>query len=86
MGVMNQDPEVNEMKKMIFGITWQVIGFFGAIAFLCIAAPHNWNYKGITGLLGALLGMKLMIPLIICVLFFIAGVVLCICDIIKKKD
>lgn len=78
--------EVIEMRTMILGITWQVIGFFGAIALICIAALQNWDYNGITGLLGALFGMELLIPLIVCVLFFIVGIVLCFWNINKNND
>ena len=72
------------MKKMIQGITWQTLGFFGAIAILCIAGTLNWDYNGITGLAGSLLGTKLIIPLAVCALLFIAGAVMSFSDI--KKD
>ena len=46
------------MKKMILGIAWQLMGFIGAIVILCSAAPHSWDYNGITGILGSLLGFS----------------------------
>lgn len=48
------------MKKMILGIAWQLMGFLGSIAILCSAAVHQWDYNGITGVLGSLLGLDLI--------------------------
>ena len=49
------------MKKMILGTVWQLMGFIGAIIIVCSAAPHKWDYNGITGILGSLLGLDLML-------------------------
>ena len=49
------------MKKLLFGIAWQVAGFLGAIIILCTAAPHDWDYHGITGIVADVLGLELMI-------------------------
>ena len=66
------------MKKMILGIVWQLMGFLGSIIILCSVAPHELDYyNGITGILGSLLGVGLIIPLIVCIIFFICGVVVC---------
>lgn len=73
------------MKKMILGITWQLMGFFGAIIILCSAAPNQWDYDGITGILGSLLGLDLLFPLIVCIVFFVFGVIICIREIDKEK-
>lgn len=64
------------MKKMILGVAWQILGFLGAIIILCFAAPHKWDYMGITGILGSLLGLELIVPLIVCVVLFVVCVVL----------
>ena len=69
--------ECDCMKKMILGIVWQLMGFLGSIIILCSAAPYQWDYNGITGILGSLLGLDLIIPLIICIIFFICGAVVC---------
>ena len=50
------------MKKMILGIVWQLMGFLGSIIILCSMAPYQWDYNGITGILGSLLGLDLLIP------------------------
>lgn len=65
------------MKKLILGIAWQALGFFGAIIILCFVAPHQWDYNGITGILGSLLGLQLIIPFTICIILFVLGVFLC---------
>lgn len=65
------------MKKMILGVVWQLMGFLGSIAILCSAAVHQWDYNGITGVLGSLLGLELIIPFIICLTLFICGLVVC---------
>lgn len=65
------------MKKMILGIAWQLMGFLGSIAILCSAAVHQWDYNGITGVLGSLLGLDLIIPFIVCITLFICGLVVC---------
>ena len=65
------------MKKMVLGIAWQLMGFLGAIMILCSASPHQWDYNGITGILGNLLALDLILPLIVCMMVFICGAVVC---------
>ena len=72
------------MKKLIFGLVWQILGFLGAIIILCAAAPHQWDYNGITGIVGSLLGLELMIPLVVCIVIFIVGSVFCYKEIREK--
>ena len=62
---------------MILGVVWQLMGFLGSIAILCSATLHQCNYNGITGALGSLLGLELIIPFIICLTLFICGLVVC---------
>ena len=62
--------EYDYMKRMILGIVWQLMGFVGAIIILCSAAPHKWDYNGITGILGSLLGLDLIIPFILYIELF----------------
>lgn len=62
---------------MMLGIVWQLMGFLGSIAILCSATLHQCNYNGITGILGSLLGLDLIIPFIVCITLFICGVVVC---------
>lgn len=69
--------EEKRMKKMVVGVVWQILGFIGAIAIVCTAAPHDWDYCGIEGLMGSLLGLNLLLPLLICIALFVLGVVFC---------
>ena len=62
---------------MMLGIVWQLMGFLGSIAILCSATLHQCNYNGITGILGSLLGLDLIIPFIVCITPFICGLVVC---------
>lgn len=72
------------MKKMILGVTWQALGFLGAILILCTAAPYSWNYNGITGIVGSLLGLDLMGVLVVCAVLFVGGVLLCLKAMLEK--
>lgn len=72
------------VRKLILGITWQALGFLGAVIILCFAASHQWDYNGITGILGSLLGLQLLLPLIACLLLFILGLLLCLKSIRDK--
>ena len=73
------------MKKLILGITWQVLGFHGALVIVCTAAPHRWNYNGIEGLFGSLLGLDLLLPLIICIGLFAVGAIITLIDFKRKQ-
>lgn len=72
------------MKKLITGLAWQAIGLFGAIMCICEAAQHNWTHNGISGIRGSLLGTRLMLPVLVCVVLFIAGSVFVIREIWEK--
>lgn len=74
---MDKIRECDCVKKMILGIAWQLMGFLGSIAILCSATLHQWDYNGITGILGSLLGLDLIIPFIVCITLFIYGLVVC---------
>ena len=73
------------MKKLILGIAWQFLGFLGALVIVCTAAPHRWNYNGIEGLLGSLLGLDLLLPLIICIGLFAVGAIITLIDFKRKQ-
>ncbi len=66
------------MKKLITGLAWQAMGFLGAVLLVCTATIEGpWDYNGITGLPGALLGTNLVIPLLVCGVLFVVGSVYC---------
>ena len=62
------------MKKMILGIAWQTLGFLGAITILCTAAHLPATYNGRGGTVAGLLVFDLMLPLIVCIVLFVAGI------------
>ena len=74
---MDKIRECDCVKKMILGIVWQLMGFLGSIAILCSATLHQWDYNGITGVLGSLLGLDFIIPFIVCITLFICGLIVC---------
>lgn len=76
------------MKKMILGIVLFVCGFFGAIGLTCasILSPLNpWDYNGIQGFYGFVLGMKLQLPFILCIIIMAVGLALSIIEAIRTK-
>lgn len=70
---MNQS---QKMKKLLLGIAWQTLGFLGAIIILCSAASHQWDYHGITGIVGSLFGLQLIVPFVVCLVLFVLGLIL----------
>ena len=64
--------EKNDFRNCVAanGFSW-----FNNYSMLCGTLPVGYN--GITGILGSLLGLDLIIPLIICIIFFICGAVVC---------
>ena len=67
----------NENEEIDIWVDVADIGLFGGDKFYCSAAPHQWDYNGITGIVGSLLGLDLMIPLVVCIVIFIIGGVFC---------
>lgn len=64
-------------KKMVCGILLTIIGLvFSAFCFIN-AVLNPWNYNGIDGLLGSLLGTKTLIPFIISLIVMVLGLALC---------
>lgn len=65
------------MKKIIFGALITIVGLvFSAFSFI-YAAMNPWDYNGIDGLLGSLLGTRMIIPFIISTMVMIIGLVIC---------
>jgi len=68
------------MKKMILGIVWQVLGFLGAYGLWLYAVHHRWNSYTV---IKTLVGTELMLPFIISIVLFAAGVIVCLTEIKK---
>ena len=52
-------------KKMVCGVLLTIIGLAFSVLFLILAALNPWDYNGISGLLGSLLGTHTFIPFVI---------------------
>lgn len=74
----------NELKKMFFGGMLFVNGFIGVLIMVCISIYNQWDYNGITGLKGFLLGTQTMQFFILCCLISIIGILICVSEIYGK--
>ena len=73
------------MKKFLFGILLSVIGSVFTLCCCIYAAINPWDYNGITGLTGSLLGMNLMVPFIIFLVVMIIGILICLYEAYFRK-
>lgn len=64
------------MKKIIFGGLLVIVGLSGAAFCIVAAVAEPWNYNGITGLLGGLLGNRMLVPLILNSVVVVIGLVI----------
>ncbi len=73
-------------KKMVCGVLLTIVGlFFSALTFI-YAAMNPWDYNGMDGILGSLLGTKMLIPFIISMMVMVAGLGYCFWCAYAKKD
>lgn len=73
-------------KKMVCGVLLTVIGLVFSIFALAHASMHPWDYNGIDGLLGSLLGTQMLTPLILSMTAMLAGLGYCFwCAYRKEK-
>ena len=64
-------------KKMICGVLVTVIGLAFSMFTLAYAAMNPWDYNGIDGLLGSLLGTQMLMPLMLSMTVMLAGLGYC---------
>ena len=64
-------------KKIVCGILLTIIGLVLSAFCFINAVLNPWNYNGIDGLLGSLLGTKTLIPFIISLIVMVLGLALC---------
>ena len=73
------------MKKFIFGVMLVVIGFvFTAFCFI-YAVMHPWDYNGISGLKGSLLGTNTLVPFNISLITMVIGLGVCFYEAYLRK-
>lgn len=63
------------MKKLVCGALVTVIGLVFSVVCINYAMQYSWDYYGIKGLLGSLLGTRMIVPLIISFVVMISGLV-----------
>lgn len=68
---------VIKLKKMIFGMMLFCTGFIGVISLVIVAAFNPWDYNGISGLRGSLLGTGTMSSFIFFCVIWLTGTVIC---------
>lgn len=73
-------------KKMVCGVLLTVIGLVFSIFALAYASMHPWDYNGIDGLLGSLLGTQMLTPLILSMTAMLAGLGIAFGVRIEKKN
>ncbi|MBP5237145.1 MAG: hypothetical protein J6128_06475 [Clostridia bacterium] len=66
------------MKNFILGLTMFVTGFLGGVLLIAalVCAPESpWWMNGTEGIFNGIVSTKLYIPLIICIVFTVTGLV-----------
>ena len=73
------------MKKFVFGAFIMMLGLlFAAFSFI-FAALNPWDYNGITGLFGSLLGTQMLIPFIVSLIIMVTGLTICWYEAYRRK-
>lgn len=75
------------MKKFVLGLVLFSIGFLGAIlliASLVISPESPWFVNGVLGIYRGISFMKMQIPMIVCIITSVCGLVLAIKETISK--
>lgn len=72
------------MKKFVFGILIFLLGLVMMILNYIYAMINPWDYNGITGILGSLLGTNTLGTFIISIIVIIFGLCICWLEAYKK--
>lgn len=64
-------------KKMTCGIMLTVIGFVYSVICFIHTLLHPWNYEGIEGILGSLLGEDTLFPFVLSLAVMVWGLSIC---------
>lgn len=73
------------MKKMIFGGLLFFGGLLGVISLVVMTAFQPWNYNGIMGLWGALLGTGTISAFILFAIMGLVGMTICVYEAYVRK-
>jgi len=73
------------LKRMVFGTILFSGGLIGVVALLVVAAFNPWDYNGITGLRGSLLGTGTMPAFVFFCALVLIGTVICVYEAYIKE-
>ncbi|MCX7951023.1 MAG: hypothetical protein N2594_03640 [Clostridiales bacterium] len=73
------------MKKIFLGTFISLLGFVGILTFIILSVIKPWDYNGITGLYGFLLGTKNIFNFFLFLIMFIVGIGICFYEAYIKK-
>ena len=76
------------MKKLILGLVLFSVGFLGAIlliASLVLSPESPWLVNGVQGIYSGIVYMKMQIPMSVCIITSLCGLVLSIKETISNK-
>ena len=73
-------------KKMKFGVLLTVVGLVLSGLFIIYAAMHPWDWNGIRGLLGSLLGTETVLPFLVSMSAMVTGLVICWKEAYRKDE
>ena len=62
------------MKKLFFGAILLLCGTIGIISIITLSIYNPWDYNGITGIYGFLLGSQTLWVFILFCLMFVSGI------------
>ncbi len=66
------------MKKMFLGGLCFMGGLMGSTGLMIATSLNPWDYQGITGWIGSLLGMKMVLPFLVFSILSLVGLIICV--------
>lgn len=72
-------------KKMVCGIMLTVIGFVVFVICFINLLLHPYDYNGITGLYGSLLGTDTLVPFVTSLVVMVLGLFICFWNAFRKE-
>lgn len=72
------------MKRMLLGMMLFFAGFIGILTIKCISIFRPWDYNGIVGLHGFLLGTNTMFVFVLSCIICVIGLIICAIEYFRK--
>jgi hypothetical protein len=73
------------VKKMLFGVVLLLCGITWMVVLTALSVVHPWDYNGITGLYGFLLGSKTIYVFILATIMSVTGLGICFYEAYIRK-